>query len=272
MLKFAVVTPVRNAGHLVVETMDSILSQEGLSQGEFGLDYVVWDGNSTDDTAELARGIDHDSVRVISAADQSMYDGLARGFALVKGDVYFYLNAGDLLLPGTLRLVARLFETKKLQWVSGMNIHYSQNGSIVRANVPLRYRQAWIRQGFYGRILPPVQQESTFWSDSLMSTLDLTSLSSFKLAGDFFIWHTFSEYAEPVIVQAALGGFRYHGEHLSADKSGYHEEMTRISGPTRFTDRIKTLADSIAWHAPLRIKKALNAAMMRYDPRTDQWN
>ncbi|WP_426763927.1 glycosyltransferase [Pseudarthrobacter sp. 1G09] len=270
-MKFAVVTPVRNAGSLVSETINSILSQDGLSTGKFELDYLVWDGESDDNTADHARSATRGSARVITGSDKSMYDGLAQAFRLVDGDIYFYLNAGDLLLPGALSLVAQLFEDKGLDWISGMNVHYAVNGTVVRANLPLRYRKSWIRQGIYGRVLPPVQQESTFWSKALMSKLDLDELASYRLAGDYFIWHSFSKYTEPTIVQAALGGFRYHGVHLSADMLGYRKEMERVARPLSFFDKFKTAAESVAWHGPLRLKSMLNPSILRYDPARDDW-
>jgi glycosyltransferase involved in cell wall biosynthesis len=271
-MKFAVVTPVRNAESLIEQTVQSIVQQDGVETGEFELDYLIWDGASTDSTAELAQDVAGKFARVVSRKDAGMYDGLARAFAQVDGDIYFYLNAGDLLMPGALRLVAQLHEQGQFDWICGMNVHYAANGSIVRADLPFRYKQKWIRLGLYGTVLPHIQQESSFWSSRLMARLDLERLASYKLAGDFYIWHTFARFSEPRIVQAVLGGFRHHGEHLSGDSSLYSQEMREIVGRGLTPLRIlEAFPAKIIWHMPMRVKSSLNPGIVRYSPSDDKW-
>jgi len=64
--------------------------------------------------------------------------------------------------------------------------------------------------GAYGRMLPFVQQESTFWRRELHQHLDLQELSRLRYAGDAYLWTAFSRRAKLHVVQAALGGFRFH--------------------------------------------------------------
>ena len=271
MTRFAIVTPVRNAEALIGETVRSIISQAGVASGRHELDYIVCDGASSDGTAEAAEEAGGGLVRVVSKRDTGMYDALANGFRQVKGDVYFYLNAGDLLLPGALDVIARMFDQSDSDWICGMHIHYSVGGSVIRASLPFRYRSRWILSGYYGQTLPHIQQESTFWNQSAMDRVDLDRLGSFRLAGDYFLWWQFAHFGEPAIVEAALGGFRHHGEHLSSNYSGYHQEMQSLVARPSICQSLLARLERPIWHLPGRVKALLNPRIFRYSPSRDEW-
>jgi glycosyltransferase involved in cell wall biosynthesis len=72
-LRFSIVTPSFNQARFIRRTVDSVLGQ----QGDFGLEYLVVDGGSTDGTAaileeyglpEVDLGADRGQVDAINAA------------------------------------------------------------------------------------------------------------------------------------------------------------------------------------------------------------
>ncbi|TFC33842.1 glycosyltransferase [Cryobacterium sp. TMT2-14] len=272
MTRFAIVTPVRNAETLVGETIRSIIEQSGVASGRHQIDYIVCDGASDDRTAEIAAEVGGSLVRVISEPDSGMYDALAKGLRHVDGDIYFYLNAGDLLLPGAFDVVGRIFDRGDSDWLCGMHIHYSVSGSIVRASLPFRYRTTSILSGYYGAQLPHIQQESTFWTRSAMKRVDLDRLSTFKLAGDYFLWWQFAQLSEPLIVEAALGGFRHHGGHLGNDRSGYRREVQTLVSKRSLLRSVMAMLERPVWHAPGRVKALMNSRILRYSPSRDEWS
>jgi glycosyltransferase involved in cell wall biosynthesis len=253
-VRIAMVTPVRNGADLIEETIESVLGQRALAQGRVELDYIVRDGNSTDDTVERARRALGKHGQVISEPDTGMYDALARGLRDINGDVYGYLNAGDLLQPGCFDVLADCFGNQHVDWLCGLHLYYAESGDIVGARLPFRYTTRMLRRGYYGRGLPTIQQESTFWSADLMSRVDLDELARYRLAGDFFLWHTFAAHARPHVVARALGGFRYHGDHLSDAREEYRRELAEIAGPLRPRDYPIVLAEKILWHTPQRLR------------------
>jgi glycosyltransferase involved in cell wall biosynthesis len=271
MSRFAVVTPVRNGAGLVAETIRSVVSQNGIADGRHQLDYVVMDGASTDGTADVARTVLEDRGRVISRSDGGMYDALANGWAEVEGTIYFYLNAGDLLQPGALDVVSDLIDGRGIDWICGLHVNYSQEGPIVGTVLPPGYRAGWIRQGVYGSLLPPIQQESTFWSERLMQRIDVAPARSLKLAGDAYLWNAMAEWAAPTVVQAALSGFRHHGAHLSDARSTYLRELRSFSEPVALTTRIGALLERPLWSAPPAVKLALNRRILRYSVERAAW-
>jgi len=270
-MRFAIVTPVRNGEALVAETVASIVQQSAVVTGRHEIDYVIQDGASTDGTVAAATAAAKGLARIDSEPDMSMYDAVAKGFRKVRGDVYFYLNAGDLLLPGALDLVAELFESRHPDWLCGFHVFYSPRGQVIGWRLPYRYRRAWIRRGVYGRGLPFVQQESTFWSAEAMANVDLDELARFRLAGDHYIWTRLAERSEPLIVGAALGGFRFHGNHLSEAKNEYRREMATISGRVSPLTRFLAIGEIPFWIAPNRIKRLFNPRILRFDVRASTW-
>ena len=76
-------------------------------------------------------------------------------------------------------------------------------------------------------------EESTFWSRNLLHQVDLSSFKKFKLAGDFFLWHTFSRHSRLYILNAIVSSFTHHGDHLSDSKAKYIAEFNQIVGASK---------------------------------------
>lgn len=89
-LKLSIITVVRNAKELFLQTLESVKNQTYQN-----IEYVVVDGNSTDGTKEL---IEHNQDFIttwISEKDKSLYDAMNKGLKLSTGDFVWFLHAGD---------------------------------------------------------------------------------------------------------------------------------------------------------------------------------
>ena len=61
-------------------------------------EYIIKDGASTDDTLEIIRQYEprfKGKLKVISAPDKGIYDGMNKGIAVATGDVVGILNSDD---------------------------------------------------------------------------------------------------------------------------------------------------------------------------------
>jgi len=280
-MRIGVVTPVLDSRGWVAGTVASIVGQGAVARGDVELIYIVQDGGSSDGTVERAHAaIDahapaHAQVIVESEKDSGMYDALARGFARINdlggADWYTYLNAGDLWSPTCLSVLARVDDEPRIDWLMGLHTYYSPDNTIVHTRLPFRYRRNLLRQGVYGRGLPTVQQESTFWRSSIHNRADLQRLPGFKVAGDTYLWWSFAQTSEPFIIEANLGGFRYHGGHLGVDRSVYQGEVTDIAGELSVKTRAQIPAERALWEQPARIKERLNPHLLRFDTSTHAW-
>ncbi|MBK8020939.1 MAG: glycosyltransferase [Chloroflexi bacterium] len=275
-MRFTIVTPCYNAEQYISETMRSVLEQTALRTGRSSLQYIIADGGSKDGTVGIAEecakksGID---VEIISEPDRGMYDALVKGLKRATGDVCAYLNAGDLYSTCAFDILEDVFAAHPVRWVTGMQIAYNESGHLVEARMPFRYRRRLIDCGlYYAPFLHYIQQESTFWHHDLNQYIDLEKLVTYRLAGDFFLWRTFAQHADLVIVKAHLGGFRVHHGQQSASIERYLAEFHSIARPPTPVDWMIGLFDKVARNSPARIRNRLNqGAILSYDHFTGTW-
>lgn len=103
-MKVTIVTLSFNQRPLLQRTLNSVLDQRCPA-----LEYIVVDPGSTDGSREIIETYQTRLAAVIFEPDRGPADGLNKGFALASGDVYGFLNADDVLLPGSLDRVCHHF-------------------------------------------------------------------------------------------------------------------------------------------------------------------
>ncbi len=99
----SIVTPSYNQGSFIKQTIDSVLGQSYPH-----VEYIVVDGNSTDETVSLLKSYGP-RLRWTSEPDRGQTDALNKGFAGSKGEVRSYVNSDDVLLPGAVEKVVEHF-------------------------------------------------------------------------------------------------------------------------------------------------------------------
>lgn len=95
---FTVVTPSFNYGRFIGDCLRSVQVQSGIT-----VEHLVFDGGSTDDTAQIAAQFP--AARFVSEPDRGMCDAINKGFRAAQGEWVMWLNADDRLLPGALKAV-----------------------------------------------------------------------------------------------------------------------------------------------------------------------
>jgi glycosyltransferase involved in cell wall biosynthesis len=104
-MKFSMVTISFNQRQYLEEAMTSVLDQDYPD-----IEYIVVDPGSTDGSRELIASYAGRLSHMVLEPDKGAADGLNRGFAQATGDVFGFLNSDDVLLPGAMKSVARVFE------------------------------------------------------------------------------------------------------------------------------------------------------------------
>ncbi len=129
--RISIITVTRNSGKDMIQTMESVLSQEC---GETQLEYRIIDGASTDGTAAIARsyccrmkekGILYD---IVSEPDRGIYDAMNKGIRLASGDLIGFINSGDWYEPGALEQVLETFRTQHCDLMFGNIRIYRRDG------------------------------------------------------------------------------------------------------------------------------------------------
>lgn len=233
-------TPCYNAVQTIERTIKSIAEQ----QGDFFVHYHVQDGGSTDGTVALLERwrktlAQHPNCRFSfeSKADKGLYDALVKGFAAqgaMPPDSFMgWINADDILLPGTLGFIANVAESlPHVEWVGGQEHVTDSNGDILLAG-KVFFPQSFVAEGLCdGKHWSLLQQEGSFWKVSLWQKaggIDPT----FRLAGDWDLWRRMARHASYFVADRPLGSFSRREGQLSADVNGYGQEIDSRLAPWR---------------------------------------
>ena len=251
-MKFTIITPVRNRKQYSEETIKSVINQKKIDLDD--IEYIIVDGLSTDGTQEIIKNYQSKipSIKLISEKDNSMYEALSKGLKIATGEIISYINAGDLYNPNALNIVRKVFlQNKSMCWVTGGKYIYNENSETIKTTIPYKYRSSLIRTGVYGRYLPYIQQESTFWKSDLNKLIDYDQLSQLTFAGDYFLWFQFSKKFEINIIQSHLGGFKIHEDQLSSkvlkNNLTYKKEMSFFTKTVGLKEIFLIILDSIPW-------------------------
>jgi glycosyltransferase involved in cell wall biosynthesis len=274
MIKISIVTPCFNAEASIQETMCSVLEQTAVISKRAELEYIICDGGSTDRTIEIISNINSPSIKLISEPDRGMYDALSKGLKLASGEIFAYINAGDYYHKCAFDIVLDLFEEKKINWLTGYTTFYNEKSYALPYLLPFKYRKRFFDCGMYLGKLPYVQQESTFWSAHLNSSIDLEFLSTLKVAGDFYMWQQFSSLDELKIVEAYLAGFKKQKGQLSENKDSYYQELASLLTRPSLLDSMLASFDKIMFYfAPNKIKKRMNNnGIFRFNHSSQRWD
>jgi len=270
--RISIVTPVYNGEEFIGKTMNSIYNQTAILEGRIEFEHIIIDGLSKDRTSDVVESCKSKNTVYIREKDNGMYDALAKGLRLCKGDIVCYLNSGDFYLPSAFDTIHTAFDDVDTSWLTAIAIHYGPNQMITMADPPLRYSSDLIRKGAYGTRLPYIQQECTFWKRELLENVDLNRLARFRLAGDYYLWWSFAASHSLDVIHSIAGGFSIQPGQLSQDKCSYHKEIDSFVSPLHLKDRIKILREKLAWAASPYYRRKINRRSIQFDYATNKWS
>ncbi len=216
--KISLVTPSLNQGQFIEETIQSVLSQNYPN-----LEYLVMDGGSSDQTLEILQRYSGQIVWS-SEKDKGQANAINKGLRIASGDILAYLNADDLLLPGTLLKVAQEFlKHPDAMWVTGRCRIIDEKNREIRRLITA-YKNTWLRmhRGSLLLITDYISQPATFWRMEAFQTLGLFD-ENFHYAMDYEYWLRMNDRFQPVIIPEYLAAFRIH--HQSKNIISGHRDV-----------------------------------------------
>jgi len=88
--KISIITVVKNGSEYLEETIQSVLDQTYSP-----IEYIIVDGDSTDNSLEIINKYDKYISKWISEPDHGIYDAMNKGISLSTGAWINFMNAGD---------------------------------------------------------------------------------------------------------------------------------------------------------------------------------
>jgi len=92
-MKFSLITVAYNSSQTITDTIQSVLNQNYLN-----IEYIIVDGNSTDNTLEIVKAYEQQfkgRLRWISEPDKGLYDAMNKGIKMATGDIVGIINSDD---------------------------------------------------------------------------------------------------------------------------------------------------------------------------------
>lgn len=216
----SIITPSYNQGRFILETIQSVLSQDYTN-----LEYVIVDGGSTDNSVEVIQQFSNRLTWWVSEPDRGHSDALNKGFAHATGEILAWINSDDTYLPGAIHeAVEYLLAHPDISMVYGDANLIDESGKYL-GRFPAR-------QTDYSRMLNGsvhIPQATTFFRSRCwkqVGPLDQT----LDYAFDYDLWVRLSKIAPVVYVPRTWANFRLHeaGKSVYLDDRCY-PEMIKVA-------------------------------------------
>jgi glycosyltransferase involved in cell wall biosynthesis len=233
----AVVVPSFQQGPYLERTLRSLLDQHYPN-----LQLALMDGGSTDETLQVLETYRDRLTHVQSGPDGGQAAAINAGFQRVSGEICYWLNSDDILLPGAARFVAEYFvQNPEVDVIYGSRILINaQDQEIGRQILPAHHPESlyWF---------DAVPQETLFFRRSAWDRVGGLN-SGFRFALDWDLLVRLQQTGSNIVrLPFFLGCFRVHEEQktLTQIKSVGEPEVDlirqRVLGPQFQPEKLRRL-------------------------------
>ena len=216
----SIITPSFNQARFLRRTIDSVLSQDYPN-----LEYILFDGDSTDGSQAIIKEYEDQLGYWESVADQGQTDAINKGFAKASGKYLAWLNSDDVYQPGAVsEAVAYLENHPDVGLVYGDCTFIDAQDRTIGQFPAAQTNYSRLRRGFVH-----IPQQSSFFRAEhwqKVGPLDPT----FYFAMDYDLWVRLAKEASLVYLPGRLwASFRLHGDAktIAADAPCW-PEMLRV--------------------------------------------
>jgi glycosyltransferase involved in cell wall biosynthesis len=215
-----VVTPSFNQGSFLEEAICSVLDQDFK-----GIEYIIIDGGSTDNSIEIIKKYERHLAFWVSEQDRGQSEAINKGFRRARGDLAGWLNSDDVLEPNALSLVARAYLRKP-----STVLFHGQLKMIDEHGAFLKFTRDADRPITLHRLLngcDQLSQPGSFYSSSALTKVGYLD-ETLHLVMDHDLWIRLLRLGSACFIKAPLARYRQHSATKTANlrKSQYDELKT----------------------------------------------
>lgn len=167
--KISVVTPSYNQAEFLERTILSVLNQNYPN-----LEYIIIDGGSTDGSVEIIKKYEKYIDYWVSEPDRGQSDALNKGFRKATGNLFFYLNSDDVLLPNVLKKVIEVYNKNKhnnIGLIYGNKLIINQNDEIISEKRVTSWIPVISKIGLFSGAGFGLYIDSSFWTKEVWDRL-----------------------------------------------------------------------------------------------------
>lgn len=223
-MRISVVTISYNQAPFLESCIRSVTSQSGPE-----IEYILVDPGSNDGSREIASEHSSKISKLIFEPDSGPSDGLNKGFAHSTGEILCYINADDLLLPGSLTRVAREFSRRPhMDVLLGHGFKIDAEGQVVRR---IFSSTKWSPYLYAAGVASAVQQ-ATFFRRSIFEATEGFNAENYTCWDGELLVDMALAGATLKTTEAFLGAFRVHPASLSGSgrlQQSYELDQERIT-------------------------------------------
>ena len=226
MLKVSVVTPTLNAMEYLPKCIASVRAQ---ASSRVRVEHVVVDAKSSDGSAAYAR---EQECTVLDSDDSGIFEAINNGSAAAGGTLLGFLGADDLLLPGALDTVARMYQTEGHRWLVG-GIRWTDERGRTRGDLVPPPR--WLTPSLHACLgWSYIHHMATYMHRSLFVELGGFDVD-LRYSGDYEFFTRALEHEPFARVERILATFGRHGKNQSMAQNSRvkaeNEWVLQRSGP-----------------------------------------
>lgn len=218
--RVSITTPSYNQGRYLEETIRSVLLQ-----GYPHLEYVIFDGGSTDNSVEIIRRYEPWVTYWVSERDGGQGDAINKGFERSTGELVAWVNSDDYLYPGFVARRAMEFQERPEAELIYGDVETAWDTDERRA---LRAGRAASVAEMLRTLKIPIPQQSCMWRRSALEKIGpLRPEWRVTLDREYLMRTCFRCRFE--YVPGAVALFRYHGGSIAmSEQRKWLSEIPRL--------------------------------------------
>lgn len=172
-MKVSIITVCKNVQDTIEETIRSVLSQTYKN-----IEYIIIDGESTDETLSIIDKYRNKIDYLVSEQDSTMYEAMNKGIKAATGDVLFFLNADDIFYDKlVIENVVDAFSKTNADILYGNISTFTENTGEESLKVYSNLDKLYFLEGC-------ICQQAVFYRAEAFKKIGLFD-QSFKITGDY---------------------------------------------------------------------------------------